>query len=96
MCKISKRLCKVIFAEKCLTSFDLSKFCLFDEIDTEIVDELSPTIKNVTLKGDILDLHLFQRFEDIVAPFRFLKSLTLSKCPIVTDMQFVWFLPFTL
>ena len=66
LCKISKRLQKIIFVQKSLTCFDLSKFCLFDEIGTEIIDELSPTIKNVTLNGVILDLHLFQRFGDIV------------------------------
>ena len=96
LCKLSSKLRKVIYAEKCLEQFDLSKFCLFAEDDVEVVEDLCPTIKHLTLKGDILNLQLFQRFEDIVAPFRFLRSLTLSKCPVVNTLEFVWFLPFTL
>ena len=70
--------------------------CLVDEHDVEIIDAMSPTIKNIKLEDDILDLHLFKRFEDIIGPFTFLTSLHLSSCPVVQDLQFIWFFPFTI
>ena len=85
-----------MYKEKGLKFFDLSNYTVLDEDFLSFIDEMCPTIKHRKLEGTFLDLFFFQKFEDIVCPFRFLTSLRLSKCSIVDDMQFLIYLPFTL
>ena len=93
---ISKRFRKIVYKQQGLENFDLSNFTLLDEDFLSLVDYMCPTIKHLKLEGTMLNLYFGQLFDDVISPFRFLTSLRLSKCTIVSDLQFVMYLSFML
>ena len=86
----------LMLQHKCFKYFDLSDFCRVDEDLLQFIDKMCPTIKHLNLQGSFLDLWIGQSIGDVITPFRFLSSLRLSACSIVTTLDFLWFVSLTL
>ena len=93
---ISMEMRRLMYQEKSLKDFDLSPFCIIEDDFISMIDQMCPTIKHVKLQGNNLDLWINQTIGDIILPFRFLHSLTLSRCPAVDTLKFLWQAPITL
>ena len=93
---ISMQITALLYREKAFKHFNLSPFCIIEDDFITMLDQMSPTIKLVTLKGDNLDLWINQTIGDIITPFRFMTTLRLSRCPAVDTLQFLWQVPLTL
>ena len=92
----SDKLRKLMIAEKSLEQFDLSNFTWFEHKNENFIDSMGPAICYVKWQGNCLDLDIRQSVDDVILPFRFLKSLELSRVNDVDNLQFIWCLPITL
>ena len=87
---------RVLYQEKTFKNFDLSDMFLVDDDFISMIDQMCPTIKCLTLRGDNLETWAFQCFADIILPFRFLHELHLTRAPVVESFKFLWQSPITL
>ena len=85
-----------MYNERYFKHFDLSKFVFIDDDLLQFIDQMCPTMKHVTLKGNFFQLWINQSIGDIITLFHFLTSLSLSYYTAVDTLNFLSLGPATL
>ena len=93
---VSNKMRLLMFHEKSLKHFKLSHLAVVDDDLISLIDKMCPTIKSLEIHGNTFDLWFNQSIDDIITPFRFLNSLSISRCTAVDNLEFLWQAPITL
>ena len=82
--------------EGMLKKFDLSSLFFVDDDLIEMIGKVCSGIHSLHLQGNHLSLFFGQQISDIIMPFKFITSLSLSKCCEVYTLEFLRQAPSTL